>query len=176
MDMKSFGNWITAQQLMERWNVAPRAIYDTVRDGLEVYQEGHNGLEKVDPEKFCRHYDDMPRDFPKVWFPILFIKMEDILDREAENEISIDEPLSGRERTRLGQLEAQVKRTNEMLEALSYAIEFCHERGGIVRRSEIASVLLKKFEIKGTTETFRKIWSHIPKKYKKPGAPLKNDT
>lgn len=194
--MGNYKTWITASQLIERWKVAPRAIYDAVRDGLMAYEERQCGpevevydhivdamvkkrsfaLAKIKPNRFLDYFAARPEAFVKGWFNSVFFKMEDILAIEAENETLTDEPLSGRERIRLAQLEAQVKRTDEMMAALSYSIEFCHERGEPVKRDIVAQELSKEYKINRTSETFRKIWSNIPQKYKMKGRPSKKVT
>ncbi|HUV76452.1 MAG TPA: hypothetical protein VMW06_00190, partial [Desulfobacterales bacterium] len=70
-------NWISAEQVLKRWNAIPRVLRDAIDAGLPVYEEGPGGPLIVTRDNFIKGFDKNPIGFTSTWFSVVLFKMKD---------------------------------------------------------------------------------------------------
>lgn len=176
----SFFEYVTAKQVMARWNVEPFELFQVVKKGLDPYLGigGGLGYQKStiatmldfnDPDVA---HDHMTKEI-NGRMPTFFFKTKDIEAFEIEHpELLNGDSLTGKDARDLGRLRQKEKRMDAIAKAAFEAGLWAKGKTDITKPG-----LLKKLKPFGLPPSVieKEIWPIIPEKHKKgPGRPKKS--
>jgi hypothetical protein len=163
--------WITANQLLKRWSVAPAAIFEAVEQGLPTYREWTPGKpKKVDMKDFFRHFSRMHgHSEVKNWFPVILFKMSDIASFEDEHPEK-GFSMTANERRNNGPLKPEREKFTAALSATVKGLIHCQSQKAPIRKAEFKNFIQKACPGLSVT-SIGEIWRAIPRKHKLSGRP-----
>ena len=164
-------NWISAEQVLKRWDAIPRVLRDAIDAGLPVYEEGSGGPLIVTRDNFIKAFDKNPIYFSREWFMDVLFKREDIQKFETERGYGPIQTLDGKERTQFGQLLREKEKWDISIEA-ALEIGRSLKPGKRIKRDEFEDKIFTEFRDLPST-TIKLIWDKIPPKFKFVGRPPK---
>lgn len=176
--MKPFIKWISAKELMDRWETQEAfSIVSAVKDGLICFEKVHvSPFDKKwgtpaeqQPKNRDRHMVDageLEERYERADLHLhnIIFQHEDVIDYETKKG---DVQLTGQERTELGRLRMEKKKWEASIEVAIYLACYC-EKAGRVKRSELMTEYRKRFSDRKiyTDVTFDKIWKMVPHRLK----------
>lgn len=161
--------WITANQLLKRWSVAPSTIFEAIEQGLPTYREWTQGRpKKVDMKNFVKHFVRM-HDNSAVgnWFPVILFKRSDIESFE-DGHPEEGGGMTAKDRRKYGRLKAERENFTDAISATVKGLIHCQSQKLPVRKTEFKTFIEKAYPSLPDT-SIGEMWRAIPKKYKLSG-------
>lgn len=158
--------WITANQLLKRWSVAPATIFKAVEQGLPTYREWTQGRpKKVDMKGFVRHFSRM-HDHREVinWFPEVLFKISDIESLEDAYPEK-GSSMTVKERRNYDRPKAEKDNFTDAISATVKGLIHCQSQKSPIRKTEFRNFIEKSYPRLHDT-WIGEIWRAIPGKHK----------
>ena len=181
----TFFEYMTAKQVMERWNLKPFELYQVVKNGLDCYLGVGGGLgyqkssiatmlDFNDPDVA---HDHMVKEINER-LPTFFFKVSGVEAFENEHpELIQDDSVKGKDAQELGRLRKYEEKWDAAIEAAVEAGLWVAELWAKNKTKITKPKLIERLEKYDLPDTViaEKIWKAIPDKYRsKGGRPKKS--